>query len=169
MEAKIKHLELIQGVINRLASNSFSVKGWSVTLVAALFALAAKDSNPSYVYVAYLPVLTFWGLDGYFLLLERLYRRLYDDVRAIDPAAIDFSMHAGRGGLPSWLGATFLSPISLFHVVLLISLIGATIVSKPRDTETIVPSRPSPDARLRTLPPSTSPAPAGSAAGTKTP
>ncbi len=45
MEAKLKHLELSQGVINRMAGNSFLLKGWSVTLVSALFALSAKDSN----------------------------------------------------------------------------------------------------------------------------
>ena len=34
MEKKIKHLEMIQGVINRMAGNSFALKGWSVTLIA---------------------------------------------------------------------------------------------------------------------------------------
>lgn len=32
MDNKLKHLELIQGVINRMASNSFKLKGWAVTL-----------------------------------------------------------------------------------------------------------------------------------------
>ena len=35
VDRKIKHLEFIQGVINRLASDSFRMKGWSVVLVAA--------------------------------------------------------------------------------------------------------------------------------------
>jgi len=39
LEAKLKHLELIQGVINRLAGESARLKNWSVTLVAGLFAL----------------------------------------------------------------------------------------------------------------------------------
>ena len=30
MQQKLKHLEFIQGVINRLATNSFQMKGWSV-------------------------------------------------------------------------------------------------------------------------------------------
>ncbi len=45
MENKIKHLEFIQIVITRMNVNSFFLRGWSVTLVAALFALAAKDFN----------------------------------------------------------------------------------------------------------------------------
>jgi hypothetical protein len=42
---RIKHLEFIQATIVRLASNSFLLKGWTVTLVAALFALAAKETQ----------------------------------------------------------------------------------------------------------------------------
>lgn len=45
MEAKLKHLELIQGVVNRLASDSFRMKGWSVVLIAALFALMARENR----------------------------------------------------------------------------------------------------------------------------
>ena len=35
MESKIAHLEMVQAVITRMAGNSFLIKGWSVTLVAA--------------------------------------------------------------------------------------------------------------------------------------
>jgi hypothetical protein len=41
MERKLKHLELIQGVINRMAHCSFLLKGWSVILISGLFALGA--------------------------------------------------------------------------------------------------------------------------------
>src|SRR5438552_10615326 len=80
-EQKAKHLEMIQAVVSRLAGNSFSVKGWSITLVSALFALAAKDSNPRYAALALLPALCFWGLDAYYLRQERLFRKLYEAVR----------------------------------------------------------------------------------------
>ena len=36
MESKLKHLEMIQAVINRMASNSFVFKGWSVSIIAGL-------------------------------------------------------------------------------------------------------------------------------------
>jgi hypothetical protein len=39
---KIKHLEFIQGVITRMNANSFQIKGWSVTITAALLALYAS-------------------------------------------------------------------------------------------------------------------------------
>ena len=36
MESKIRHLEMIQGVINRLSTNSFLLKGWSLSLITGL-------------------------------------------------------------------------------------------------------------------------------------
>lgn len=78
MEKKLKHLEMIQAVINRMANNSFMLKGWTVTLVAGIFALASKDADKMYFLIAYIPLIIFWGLDSYYLLQERLYRSLYD-------------------------------------------------------------------------------------------
>lgn len=94
MENKRKHLELIQNVISRMATNSFMLKGWAVTLVAGIFVLAGKDTDKLYFLVAYIPVIVFWGLDTYYLLQERLYRSLYDKVRQIDENNIDFSLKA---------------------------------------------------------------------------
>jgi hypothetical protein len=74
----VEHLKLIQDVVSRLAGNSFSMKGWSITLTSALLALAAKDANVHYALLALVPVLFFWGLDGYYLLLERRFRKIYD-------------------------------------------------------------------------------------------
>jgi hypothetical protein len=36
-----KHLEFIQGVVTRLANNQFLIKGWSLTVAAALYGFAA--------------------------------------------------------------------------------------------------------------------------------
>ena len=84
MEAKLRHLELIQGVVNRLASDAFRIKGWSVVLVAALLVLMARESRFELAPIGFLPVVVFWALDGYFLWQERLYRALYDRVRTIE-------------------------------------------------------------------------------------
>lgn len=90
---KLKHLELIQGVINRLASNSFSIKQWTVMLVSALFVLVARESSVP-VWVALVPVTAFWGLDGYFLWQESRFRDLYVAVSRTDEGDITFSMKA---------------------------------------------------------------------------
>lgn len=77
MKNKRKHLEFIQGVINRMAGNLFFLRGWTITLIAALFALFVKDANHDYIFVVYFPVIIFWVLDGYFLSQERLFIALY--------------------------------------------------------------------------------------------
>jgi len=130
MDKKLKHLEFIQGVINRLSTNSFLLKGWSVVLVSALFALSSQDASKSFVLLAYIPVIIFWGLDGYFLWQERLYRDLYNAVRVRDDDDIDFSMSTadvstGAGG---WSAATFSTTLIPFHGVLLLAIIVVMLV-----------------------------------------
>ena len=125
MEAKLKHLELIQGVVNRLASDSFRMKGWSVVLIAALFVLMAREGSFELAPIGFLPVVVFWLLDGYFLWQERLYRRLYDHVRHLEDSAVDFSMDVApfktvwtRG----WCGATLSLTLVLFHGTLVAAI-----------------------------------------------
>ncbi|MGM5629874.1 hypothetical protein O2K51_03145 [Apibacter raozihei] len=96
-DKKLKHLEFIQNTITRMSTNSFIVKGWCVTLLAALFALAAKDANKNYILITYFALLIFWMLNAYFLQLERKFRCLYDKVRLIqNNDNIDFSMNTSE-------------------------------------------------------------------------
>ena len=55
-ENRLRYLEAIQRIIDRLSNCSFLLKGWAVTLVAALVALGAKDSNTGFIMIAYIPV-----------------------------------------------------------------------------------------------------------------
>lgn len=109
MEGKLKHLEFIQAVIGRFNSNSFLIKGWAITLVSALFALAAKDSSQQYVFIVYIAIPSFWVLDAYYLSQERQYRELYIVVSRKELTAIDFSMDASgfRAGRNTWGSCLF--------------------------------------------------------------
>ena len=91
-EHEIKHLELVQSVISRMAQNSFQLKGWSVTVATAIVAFAAKESSPGLATLALFPAISFWCLDAYYLRRERLYRKLYDAIA--DPLKVvrPFSM-----------------------------------------------------------------------------
>ena len=128
-ENKLKHLEFIQGVVNRLSTNSFLLKGWSVGLVAALFALAAKDADTRFLLLVFIPIMIFWGLDGYCLWQERLYRALYRHVRLLPEDKTDFCMSTekvkDKKGL-GWLNATFSKTILFFHGALMLSAIIVT-------------------------------------------
>lgn len=74
-EYLLKEVEVIQGIINRMAFNSFLIKGWAITLVVV--ALLLKGAKYQ-VWIAFIPLLVFWFLDAYFLWQERMYRKLYD-------------------------------------------------------------------------------------------
>ena len=92
IEAKLKHLEFIQNTITRMAHNSFLLKGWAITLVAAIFGLSQDGINLKIMLIATFLTLMFWALDAYFLNQERIFRGRYDEVRVKNPDEIDFSM-----------------------------------------------------------------------------
>jgi hypothetical protein len=124
-----KHLEFIQDVIERHARTSFILKGWSVTLFAAVFVLAGQGPQSALTMAAgLLPAITFWGLDTYYLRQERLYRALYDKRRKLAPDLSDrFNLDASsfKSSVPSW-GATLFAPsIFWFHVSVVLVVVGA--------------------------------------------
>jgi hypothetical protein len=121
---KIKHLEIIQAVVNRVAGNSFSIKGWSVALISGLFALSAKDHDRRYILISYFPVVMFWILDGYYLFQERLFRKLYDKNRTDQNTISDYSMSTAglEDEATSWASAIFSKTILLFHGVIFLTI-----------------------------------------------
>lgn len=126
MENKRKHLELIQGIINRMAGNLFFLRGWTITLITGLFALsAAKGSYGGYILLAYFLLLIFWILDGYFLSQERRFRCLYDDVRKLDEQKIDFSMNTKKYKdiwRNTWFGSMLSATLLWFYVPLALAM-----------------------------------------------
>ena len=121
MENKLKHLDFLQLVITRMNVNSFLLKGWTVTLVSALFAFAAKDTNIKYIIITYICIPLFWFLDGYYLSLERQYRELYNVVRQRDEIDIDFDLNARQynKGKNLWIPCTFSLTLGIFYGTLI--------------------------------------------------
>ena len=117
-ENKLKHLEFIQTVISRMANNSFILKGWTATIIVALFTLEHLDSNGKFLVIANYPILVFWLLDAYFLSQERSYRALYDEVRNLPPEKIDFSMNVDKHyrGRNTWIGSLWSGTLLIFYI-----------------------------------------------------
>lgn len=116
-EKVVKHLEMTQGVINRLGSNSFLLKGGSLTILAAALVLVARAelSTPYFILAFIAPVVILWGLDGYFLWQERLFRQIYDEVRKMTNT--DFNMRLQGKPESGWLGATFSRTLAPFYIM----------------------------------------------------
>ena len=74
-EFMLKEIEIIQDIIKRMASNSFMIKGWTISLVVVTLLLRGSKCQSL---IAFIPIILFWCLDAYFLSQERLYRKLYN-------------------------------------------------------------------------------------------
>ncbi len=117
-EKVVKHLEMTQAVINRLGSNSFLLKGWSMTIIVTATVLIARYDlqHPCLILSLIIPILGFWILDGYFLWQERLFRKIYDEIRC--QSDTDFKMdvmkHKNKPGC-SWVSAMFSVTLLIFY------------------------------------------------------
>jgi hypothetical protein len=78
------YLSLIQGVINRMASSSVTIKGFAATIFAGVLAIfISNHSNQSMLalLIAIVAILVAFLFDWYYFYHEKQYRLLYDEVR----------------------------------------------------------------------------------------
>ncbi len=125
MNAKLKHLEFIQNTISRMGGNLFILKGWAVTLVIALFTFIAKENNGVFILFAFVILITFWIIDGFYLSRERCYRALYDSVRVKKEKDIDFEMKYEKfySKKNTWISSIFSQTLLIFYGSLAIATI----------------------------------------------
>ncbi len=129
-QTKIKHLEFIQTIITRMNTNSFQLKGWTITIVTALLAIFASTKNELFIIVSLLPVIVFWFLDTYYLMQERKFRGLYNDIAGVtkDPKEIkEFEMRPDLyvGGKYSYCNV-LISPTIIWMYLPLLLVLGGT-------------------------------------------
>lgn len=72
------HLQILQGIIQRMATNSTSCKAWCITIVSAILVLIADKGKPNLALLAFLPAFLFLALDAYYLALEKAFRSSYN-------------------------------------------------------------------------------------------
>ncbi|MDY0144035.1 MAG: hypothetical protein RBR97_19310 [Bacteroidales bacterium] len=127
------HLEFVENTITRLGGNSFNLKGWCITIVAAFLAIYADKGNPIFLYVAIAPTVLFWILDAKYLRAERQYRRLYSDLTTGNNLKISkYSMDASKyiDGNCKFLKIMFWSwSITLLYVVIIVILISLGLLT----------------------------------------
>lgn len=72
--AVIKHMEMYQSIITRMAANSAACKQWCIPLITAILAFVVKDKSYELVLLTIIPLLIFYCLDSYYLMLENRFR-----------------------------------------------------------------------------------------------
>lgn len=74
------HINMLQGIINRMANNSANCKTWLITILAAILLLIADDKICSTkMWVCYIPIGLFLFLDCFYLGLERSFIKEQND------------------------------------------------------------------------------------------
>ena len=127
-EQIVKHLEIIQGIINRLAHNSFFIKGWSMGILAAAILFISKNQNQSpYLILCFLiPVFVFWILDSYFLWQERLFRGIYNDVRKQEKTNFEMNILSQKNKPKcKWYHSFFSVNLGVFYIMETVFIIAA--------------------------------------------
>jgi hypothetical protein len=98
---KQTRLQMIQGIITRLAGSSAAFKGWMITVTSALLGVSINNHKHWLAWLSVYAICVLALLDAYYLALETSYRRLYDEAAAVSDADDDagltsWSLHATR-------------------------------------------------------------------------
>lgn len=94
-EKKYKHLEFLQSNISRMNSCSFQMKGWCIAVVSALLAIYAASitddgkGNYWFIVTGIVASFLFWGLDTYYLSIEKKFVKTYNIVAGIDDSGFE--------------------------------------------------------------------------------
>lgn len=121
----IDEIKIIQDIIKRMADNSFKIKGWTVTLIVITLVFKGK-TNVNHL-LAFLPLVSFWILDTYYLRIERIYRKLYSWVIKNRPQSneylFDLNPERFEKEVDSYLKTMFSISLGIFYGALLILLL----------------------------------------------
>ena len=132
-EKVIRHLEIIQGVINRLGHDSFLIKGWSTAILAAgvIFIARNEIQNEYFLLLFLFIVIGFWILDGYFLQQERLFREIYNDIRTKETTdfAMDKNKHKSEPKC-KYTNVLFSGPAIMFYAIEVLFVAGVFLTMK---------------------------------------
>ncbi len=132
----IEHMKMTQDIITRMNRNSFQLKGWMLTIVAACLALFGSSSNAVYIWVAIAPTVVFWFLDTFYLREERKYVAIHGKLVKIfngkeqikDFMLFDLSTKEYRGGRYNFFAVMFSRTEWSLYLTVIIGLSIAGIV-----------------------------------------
>lgn len=134
-ESIISSLGYIQDIIKRMASNSFFIKGWALSISAVIIALIPKldeiesyspNSIPIVITLSIVILFMFSLLDTYYLQQERIFRNEYNrKVEAIDNEDIKNSLTiiSLKKVKTSYLSVYFTISIIPYYFIMISSLI----------------------------------------------
>jgi hypothetical protein len=127
-ELRVKHLEMLQTLITRMASYGASFKNYCITVVTAVIGLGFTLHRPIFSALALLPLLAFALADAQYLRVERRFRGLFDAVRREDWSTMpSFEIDLKNApdssygkAVGSWSIAGFYAPLAIGVMILVL-------------------------------------------------
>jgi hypothetical protein len=111
-ELRVKHLEMLQSVVTRMAGYGASFKSYCITVTTAVIGFSFTLHRPAVAALALLPVIAFGVADAQYLRVER-FRAVFNLVRAESWDA----MPSFEINLESAPAQSFLSAITSWSIV----------------------------------------------------
>jgi hypothetical protein len=131
VDGRVKHLEMLQSIISRMAGQGAGLKNYCITLVTAICGVAISLKLPLSAFLALFPILVFWSLDAQYLRLERRFRALFDQVRLegweTEPT---FKIELGDAPRRSYLDAAFSWSLVTFYPALSLGVLAVAMILK---------------------------------------
>ena len=124
-KSKLKHIDIVQSTITRMAQNSFAIKGWTITILVGLFVFLQNDKFRNNIFIYLIPIIFFWLLDSYYLWQERLFRKLYNDVIAniTDESTLSMDITKYKDTFKFYSSLCSVSELGIYLPLLLIILL----------------------------------------------
>jgi hypothetical protein len=130
-DLRVKHLEMVQVVISRIAGQGATLKNYCLTLTTALCGFGITLQRPLVALLALLPITIFALLDAQYLRLERRFRGLFDKVRTDDWGGVpNFEISSTSAPSASYWAALLSWSIAIFYVPLAIAVMIVVIIAR---------------------------------------
>lgn len=112
------HLEMVTRSMERMAKNSAMFKAWSITAFSIVSAVAIDKDRYELFIVNLIVVIGFYVADSYYLWLEKVFVKLYEEVARGD--STDYIMNIEKHKKSCTLRSAFFSVAQVFYLVLTI-------------------------------------------------
>jgi uncharacterized membrane protein len=129
-ELRVKHLEMAQAVVARLANQGATLKNYCVTVTTAACGFAVTSQHAIFALLALIPIITFAALDTKYLHAERRFRAVFNQIRAEDWGTLpsfefdhkNVSVASYWTAFRSWSVLGFYAPLALGVAIVVIIL-----------------------------------------------
>jgi hypothetical protein len=117
VDRKQAHLAMIRVIVRRMALGAALLKGWSFLIVAALLAVAANPARARFAWLGLFMAILFWAIDAHLLRQELLFTKLFERVRELPEAALDYSLDTSPvdDDDTAWRSVFFTQRLLRFH------------------------------------------------------